>query len=44
MYIYCTAIRINVKPYFKNGTVDIADFAALSYWWYDQCPADWPLK
>ena len=27
-----------------NDTVDIADFAALSYWWYDQCPADWPLK
>ena len=27
-----------------NNTVDIADFAAMAQWWYDQCPADWPLK
>ncbi len=28
----------------ENDRVDIADFAELSYWWYDVCPADWPLK
>ncbi len=28
----------------ENDRVDIADFAELSYWWYDTCPADWPLK
>lgn len=28
----------------ENDRVDMADFAALSYWWYDTCPADWPLK
>ena len=24
--------------------VDFADFATFSYWWYDACPSDWPLK
>ena len=24
--------------------VDIEDFSALAYWWYDMCPADWPVK
>ena len=28
----------------ENNRVDIGDFAELSYWWYDTCPADWPLK
>ena len=28
----------------RNGQVDIADFAEVAYWWYDMCPADWPLK
>ena len=28
----------------EDGTVDIEDFAILAAWWYDQCPADWPLK
>ena len=27
-----------------NDRVDFADFATFSYWWYDVCPADWPLK
>ena len=27
-----------------NDRVDFADFAAFSYWWYDVCPSDWPLK
>ncbi len=24
--------------------IKMGDFAELSYWWYDACPADWPLK
>lgn len=24
--------------------VDMEDFAALAYRWYDTCPADWPVK
>ena len=28
----------------KSGNVDITDFATLSAWWFDHCPADWPLK
>lgn len=28
----------------EDGQVNLADFAELSYWWYDSCPADWPLK
>ena len=27
-----------------SGTVDIGDFVMLSYWWFEVCPADWPLK
>lgn len=27
-----------------NKQVDFADFATFSYWWYDTCPSDWPLK
>ena len=27
-----------------SGTVDINDFAELSYFWFDYCPGDWPLK
>jgi hypothetical protein len=27
-----------------NGQVNMADFAILSGWWLDRCPADWPLK
>jgi len=28
----------------ESGQVDMADFAILSDWWFDHCPADWPLK
>lgn len=28
----------------ESGRVDLGDFAELSHWWYDMCPADWPLK
>jgi len=28
----------------EDGQVDMADFAILSDWWFDHCPADWPLK
>ena len=28
----------------QDEDVDIADFATLSAWWFDHCPADWPLK
>ncbi|NLH16586.1 MAG: hypothetical protein GX455_08405 [Phycisphaerae bacterium] len=27
-----------------SGKVDLSDFAILSAWWLDHCPADWPLK
>lgn len=27
-----------------SGKVDMTDFAVLSAWWMDHCPADWPLK
>jgi hypothetical protein len=27
-----------------SGKVDMADFAVLSGWWMDHCPANWPLK
>ena len=27
-----------------SNQVDFADFATFSYWWYDACPSDWPLK
>jgi hypothetical protein len=27
-----------------SGKVDLDDFAVLSYWWMNHCPADWPLK
>jgi hypothetical protein len=27
-----------------DDDVDMEDFAALAYSWYDMCPADWPLK
>jgi hypothetical protein len=28
----------------ESGKVDMADFAVLSGWWMNHCPADWPLK
>ncbi|MBN1126753.1 MAG: hypothetical protein JXA82_17240 [Sedimentisphaerales bacterium] len=28
----------------QSGDVDISDFAVLSAWWFDYCPADWSLK
>ena len=28
----------------ESGKVDMADFAVLSGWWLNHCPADWPLK
>ena len=28
----------------EDQKVNIADFAELSYYWYDQCPPDWPVK
>lgn len=27
-----------------SGIIDIDDFVILSYWWFEVCPADWPLK
>ena len=27
-----------------DDDVDMKDFSALAYWWYDMCPADWPVK
>jgi hypothetical protein len=27
-----------------SGTVDFTDFSEMAYWWYDTCPADWPVK
>jgi len=27
-----------------SGKVDMSDFAVLSCWWLNHCPADWPLK
>ena len=28
----------------ESGTINIDDFVILSYWWFEVCPADWPLK
>lgn len=28
----------------QSGTVDFADFSEMANWWYDTCPADWPVK
>lgn len=28
----------------ESGRGDMADFAVLSGWWMNHCPAEWPLK
>ena len=28
----------------EDHRVDLIDFAELSNWWFDRCPADWTLK
>lgn len=28
----------------ESGKVDLFDFAELAYWWYNYCPAGWPMK